>query len=118
MINITNRLIYKNAEGLVTTLTSHLAGQKKILSSGFDYKVQIKQIAIGILEHGEAIPEHTHRDMDECYYILEGEGLISIEGDCYELRPNIFLNVPASSLHSIKSTSSSLSFLYFCLEIA
>lgn len=113
-----SRFIYTDATQLDTVITSHSSGLKKVLSQGFQHNFKIKQIAIGILKEGVAIPEHRHNDMDECYYILEGHGTVQIEGQTFTLQPELFINIPAGSLHKFESRSPLLRFLYFCLELS
>lgn len=110
------RLIYTNISSIVPIPTSHTSGLKQILCKGFNEKMQVKQIAVGILQKGEVIPPHSHPDMDECYYVLEGEGTFHIDGTTYPATTGAFFNIPARSFHSIEC-SSSLRFLYSCLML-
>lgn len=45
----------------------------------------------------EANEYHTHRFEEEFYYVLEGRGVVLIEGQEHEVGPGSFMGFPASS---------------------
>ena len=50
-------------------------------------------------------PPHYHNDMDEMFYIMEGEMTIWIEGEIYKLSAGTFAMIPKGTVHYFKITS-------------
>lgn len=112
------RFIYQQASEVSLQNTSHLSAQKQILSREWSEAVKVKQIAIGHLCTEGYVEEHSHQDMDESFFILEGEGIIVVNGNEFLLAPGVFINVPAQHHHHLRCTSpTTLRFIYHCLEI-
>jgi mannose-6-phosphate isomerase-like protein (cupin superfamily) len=58
-----------------------------------------------ILEPGEAPPLHVHDDAEQVFYILEGEGTMTVgrdEQDSVELRVGDFVRTPPGVHHSVR----------------
>lgn len=49
--------------------------------------------------------EHVHKAYEETYYILSGQGTITLDGDTREIRPGTVVYIPAQMPHSLESTS-------------
>ncbi|MDP2936901.1 MAG: cupin domain-containing protein [Dehalococcoidia bacterium] len=52
---------------------------------------------------GQAIPLHHHPKEDEVFYIVDGEPLMTVDGEERKLSPNDLMFVPANSKHSISN---------------
>lgn len=70
----------------------------------------IKEFQSSTLFFGETYVEpkvevepHTHREEEEVYYILEGEGLMKINGNERKVRPGDTILTCKGSTHSIKN---------------
>jgi len=50
---------------------------------------------------GASIPLHYHKSHDELVYIIEGEGMMIINGEEYIVRPFDMLYVPSGVTHSL-----------------
>lgn len=111
------RLICLKLDDVEAVSTSHAAGEKKVVSRGFEEPMKVKQIAVGRLKPGEIVEEHTHADMDECYYFMEGSGYIYLNGTQIALSKDMVINVAATVAHRIECTNAELKFYYFCLEL-
>lgn len=61
---------------------------------------------VGYVPAGEPAPMHYHR-YDEVLYILEGEGILEIDGETNPLRPGTCYQLPAGTLHQVVNTGSS-----------
>ena len=48
--------------------------------------------------------EHYHRDYDEVYFVLDGEGVITLDGEEHELRYGAVVVVPSGVVHSLEAT--------------
>ncbi len=58
---------------------------------------------VGYIPTGAAAPVHYHR-YDEVIYVLEGEGVLHIEGEHNQLRAGSAILLPARVLHQIENT--------------
>lgn len=113
------RFVYCDTLDLQYQNTSHQSGVKKVITPQWNQPILVKQIALGLIHAGQTIPEHVHPDMDESFFITQGDGLIFIDGERYTLKPGIFVNVPAGSVHSLTSSQHEpLSFIYHCMELS
>jgi len=61
-----------------------------------NYALLINTMNAGV--HGA---EHKHDENEHCWYILEGTGVITIDGEPHDLAPNMAVYVPADTLHKI-----------------
>ena len=107
---------YQDASQLEALLTSHGIGRKKIFIKELPEKLQIKQIALGYLSPGEAIEPHVHPDLDEYYYVLEGNGSIHLNDAVLPFHKDIFVRVSAGTTHSL-TCEQHLTFFYFGVEL-
>lgn len=46
---------------------------------------------------------HSHSGYDEVYYVLSGTGVVSIDGEDYDLRPGAVAVIPAGLDHNISA---------------
>jgi len=97
--------------------TAHNSGTKKVLSGEFSHPVMIKQVAVGKLGPGESVELHAHPDMDEHYFILEGNGRIKIDNTVYFIKKGDFMIVTAGSDHELHSNNETLEFFYQSFQI-
>ena len=58
-------------------------------------------LAIIILDVGKESEEHYHKKTEEVYYILQGCGVMIIDGTRYEVKPGHAVFLPLSSSHKI-----------------
>ncbi|HDH07280.1 MAG TPA: cupin domain-containing protein [Thermoproteales archaeon] len=56
--------------------------------------------------------EHYHKQRDEIYIILEGEGVLTINGKEIRVKPGDVILIPKGSKHSIKPLDKELKFLF------
>jgi mannose-6-phosphate isomerase-like protein (cupin superfamily) len=71
-----------------------------------------------ILEPGEAPPMHVHEDAEQVFYILEGEGRMTVgrEGaESVELRAGDFVRTPPGTPHAVLATGPSR-FVYLSID--
>ena len=97
--------------------TAHNSGTKRVLSGGFSHPVMLKQVAVGKLEPGESVEPHVHPDLDEHYFILEGNGRIRINNKVYFIKKGDFMIVTAGSDHELHSNNETLEFFYQSFQI-
>lgn len=51
----------------------------------------------------EEIPVHHHETEEQFYYILEGEGLLSLGDEVYQLQPGIAVAIPPRLPHGVRN---------------
>src|SRR5579884_3502252 len=64
-------------------------------------------------EPGQATPVHHHPQQDEVFYIIEGNGIISIGSEQSPVVANSLYFVPAQSPHGITAGDKRLVILFF-----
>lgn len=66
---------------------------------------QTSEVFIVALEPGEAPPLHKHDDTEQIFYILEGNGRLTIDGEpeTFDVAPGDVVRIPATTLHSIQA---------------
>lgn len=97
--------------------TAHAMGTKKVLSKGRNDLTRITQIAWGSLMPGEAVSEHRHPDMDECFYFIRGSGALTVNGQVHPLHEGLYIRIPAMAEHALACTDEKLEFFYFGLQV-
>jgi mannose-6-phosphate isomerase-like protein (cupin superfamily) len=71
-----------------------------------------------ILEPGEAPPLHVHDDAEQVFYILEGEGRMTVGREApetVELRVGDFVRTPPGTPHAVLATGASR-FVYLSID--
>jgi quercetin dioxygenase-like cupin family protein len=77
---------------------------KLLLADGLDpdrLHIHITEIEAGTRAH----PPHTH-DGVEAFYVLEGEGLMEVDGETYPLRANEAVVLDPGVIHGLVNTGS------------
>lgn len=54
---------------------------------------------------GQSTPEHTHKDMDEVFYVVEGEGIMTINGEEFALNEKDIILSPRGEGHGFFNKS-------------
>lgn len=88
--------------------TSHHVGEKRVLVSSEESGCNITQIAVTDLRAGEVSAAHVHADMQEAFFVLDGEleATLSDEngGEHIELfHKDDFLYVDAGTSHELRA---------------
>ena len=68
--------------------------------------VQKQSLAEATLPAGGETERHYHKLSEELYYLLEGKGLMEIEGEEREVGPGDAILIPSGAWHQIKATES------------
>ena len=54
-------------------------------------------------EPGQATPEHVHPKQDEIFYVVEGRGIMLVDGEEIPLVPTSLILVKAREKHGVKT---------------
>ena len=67
------------------------------------------EVFVVVLQPGEAPPLHQHDDTEQIFYILEGEGILTIgtENETHAVQPGDVVRIPPATLHSIQAEANS-----------
>jgi mannose-6-phosphate isomerase-like protein (cupin superfamily) len=77
--------------------------------------IRNQSLAEARLPPGESTTQHHHKLTEEIYYILEGHGLMEIDGDSNAVGPGDAIAIPPGAKHTITNTGSGmLKFLCTC----
>jgi mannose-6-phosphate isomerase-like protein (cupin superfamily) len=75
--------------------------------------VRNQSLAEARIAAGNATQRHFHRIAEEFYFILEGSGLMEIDGTSREVGPGDAILIPPGAWHTIQATQD-LRFLCCC----
>ena len=75
--------------------------------------VQNQSLAEATVPVGKPTQRHFHKLSEEFYFILEGEGIMEIDGESRPVSPGDAILIPPGAWHQISSTTS-LRFLCCC----
>lgn len=80
----------------------------------FQEFLRVPAMSLGLytLPAGSTDPQHPHSE-DEVYYILEGAGMIRVEGEDRPVAPGAIIFVPAQAEHRFHSITVDLQVLVF-----
>ncbi len=88
---------------IIPVITSHGVGQKRVLLSKEESGCSITQIAITELKAGEIASAHVHSDMQEAFYVLDGELEIRLDGVPRHCPKESFIYIDNGISHDLKA---------------
>lgn len=87
--------------------TSHGVGQKRVLLSSNESGCSLTQIAVTDLKAGETAVAHVHPDMQEGFYVLDGELEIDLDGQKTTCCKDTFVYVEKCTSHELHALTDS-----------
>lgn len=78
-------------------LSKMLAGPENVGSSRVDFR-------ISRYAPNAYVAEHVHKVQEQIYYVLEGEGLLTLDEERHLMRPHDYVYVPPGVRHSFTNT--------------
>ena len=75
--------------------------------------VEQQSLAEATVSAGHATERHHHKVSEEFYFLLEGEGMMEVDGERREVHPGDAVLIPAGAWHQITATRD-LRFLCCC----
>jgi mannose-6-phosphate isomerase-like protein (cupin superfamily) len=76
--------------------------------------VEKQSLAEAAVPAGGATERHYHRESEEFYFILEGEGTMEVDGQRQDVGPGAAVLIPAGAWHQITAAATPLRFLCCC----
>lgn len=87
--------------------TSHGVGQKRVLLSSNESGCSLTQIAVTELKAGEVAAAHVHPDMQEGFYVLDGELEVELDGKKTTCSKDTFVYVEKCTSHEMHALTDS-----------
>ena len=84
-------------------LTSHGVGQKRVLLSSSEAGCSLTQIAVTTLKEGEIAVAHIHPDMQEAFYVMDGEVEVVLDGKHTLCTKDTFVYVEKCTSHEMRA---------------
>ncbi len=78
-------------------LSKELAGPETTGSSRIDFRIS-RYAPMAYVQ------EHVHQVQEQVYYVLEGEGLLTLDKERHLMRPHDYVYVPPGVRHSFTNT--------------
>lgn len=93
----------RSFNNIIPIATSHKAGRKRVLLAANESDCPITQIAITDLRGGEIAEAHVHEDMQEGFYVLNGELDIVLDGEIEHCVAEDFVYVKCGTSHELRA---------------
>lgn len=93
----------RSLKDITPTTTSHEVGLKRVLLAANESGCSITQIAVTELKAGETASAHIHPDMQEGFYVMEGELDVTLDDELMHCRKDDFVFVPSCTSHELKA---------------
>lgn len=91
----------RSLKDILPVSTSHDVGLKRVLLASDESRCSLTQVAVTLLRQGETAVTHTHPDMQECFYVLEGELDVVLDGEVQHCMAEDFVLVDACTSHEL-----------------
>src|SRR5215207_4542747 len=78
---------------------------KTLISAGLTRSERLT-VGVGRLPPGGSLHAHRH-EQPEAYLVLDGTGVVTIDGMAQPVRPGIAVYIPGNALHSVEATGES-----------
>lgn len=82
-------------------ITSHAVGEKRVLLSRGESGCDLTQIAVTDLQAGETALAHIHPDMQEGFYVLEGDLDVMLNDEVLHCHKDDFVYVESGTAHEL-----------------
>lgn len=98
MVDVMARLPWKEFPGhFGGALSKALVGPENTGSARLDFRISRYAPAA-------FVEEHEHRVQEQIYYVLEGEGVLTVDGEPRLMRPHDYVWLPPGVRHGISNT--------------
>ena len=95
---------FHNSYASITPYTTKDASQIRELMHPRHHASQHQSLAEAIVHPGKTTTRHCHHKSEELYYILQGEGLMSLGEEQFEVKPQDTVCILPGTPHCIKNT--------------
>jgi mannose-6-phosphate isomerase len=99
--------VIRHLADITPVTTSHGVGQKRVLLSSNESGCSLTQIAVTELKAGEIAAAHVHPDMQEGFYVLDGELEVYLDGIKTICSRDTFVYVEKCTSHEMRALTNS-----------
>ncbi len=93
----------QNINDIYTDLAHNNTTFRKRLITQDEHKGKLATYNYAWLESGKALTPHAHKDGEEFYYFLEGDGSMLVGDEWFTVSAGDFVTVPSKKTHSVKN---------------
>ena len=98
-------VIRDNVEVMWEDLPGHFGGAlSKLIVTPENTSTKHFDFRLSTYQPKGCVEEHTHEVEEQIYYILEGEGLMELDGDKKIVRPSLTIFIPPQVRHALYNT--------------
>ena len=90
---------------IIAVSTSHDVGLKRVLLAANESGCSLTQIAVTDLKAGEVAQAHIHPDMQEGFYVLEGDLDVKLDDETQHCTKDDFVYVKSLTSHELKAVT-------------
>lgn len=106
--------ITASLSNLEREVTAHAQGIKQVFLRNSDTPTKVTQVAYGQFAKTDYCELHSHATMEECFFIVKGQGEYVVNDETIALTSGVFVRIPAGVPHRIVSTGEEpLEYVYF-----
>lgn len=91
----------KSLKEIQSVITSHAVGEKRVLLNRKESGCNLTQIAVTDLKAGEVALAHIHPDMQEGFYVLEGDLDVMLNDSIQHCHKDDFVYVECGTAHEL-----------------
>ena len=95
----------RNLSDIEPVTTSHGVGQKRVLLSSNESGCSLTQIAVTELKAGETAVAHVHPDMQEGFYVIDGDLEVDLDGKKTVCGKDTFVYVEKCTSHEMHAVT-------------
>lgn len=93
----------KSLSNIQSVITSHAVGEKRVLLNRKESGCNLTQIAVTDLKAGEVALAHIHPDMQEGFYVLEGDLDVMLNDIIQHCHKDDFVYVESGTVHELNA---------------
>ena len=71
------------------------------------HHTQVQSLAEATLEVEQATERHYHRNTEEIYFVLKGQGKLEVDGETSQMRPGDAVLIPPGAWHTLENNGTS-----------
>lgn len=91
-------------EVLWETFPAHFDAHSKALVNSANTRSRYLDFRISSYQPKGYVASHKHRVQEQVYHVLEGEGLMELDGERFVVRPHDYIFIPPGVEHAIYNT--------------
>lgn len=78
--------------------------EPQLKAVGHELRTEEMRPSVWLFEAGESNNRHRQRQQEELYYVVEGEGVMEVDGEEFDIRAGDFVAVPPEPWRQITAT--------------